>query len=643
MPNTAFQPGERIKWPYPILYDKVNRIQTDVVVIGAGPAGACAGIAAARKGLRVAVCDKAPIKRSGNAGAGIDHWNDIAGAPGSSMTPEEKYASNEGDGMCRGFFGRSGPTLTHRDYIATKGTWDALLELEKLGLPIRDVDGDFDGSATKDEPTNLLKSYNYTHMNSVKLRGGNYIKPILYKGLKQAGAELYERVMMTALLTDGGKQGASVTGAMGFSMETGEFYVFHAKSVIISTGYACSMWTMNMEITGNSYRWDPNDIGEGIAMAYLAGARVNGFADNGATRGSHPFAWPRFGVGSNGNTWFPCTIVDNNGKPVPWLYRDGTEAETVEERISFEGQHGPNIPRNIMERVKNGEFELPFWADLSSMPERERRSIWGMMVGNEGKTRYTLYDLYTRCGFNPEKHMLWCPIDPVTGIGNMHGDPNSVRQWRTERGGQGELVVDWDLMTSIPGLYAAGATSGLEGCSYACSSGFYAGERAAEYSVRTASGSIDETKVEAERRRVYAPVSRVGDEQAYISWKELWAGTARVMQQCCGEYLSHPTLNFGLDWLESIKNTEGQMTYARNPHELARVMECETRFTVSELFMRACLAKLDNDPGDGFLFNRLQDGEFVSELADKLFYLKEPNLPTYLENYQAHTAAGKEA
>ena len=355
--------------------------------------------------------------------------------------------------------------MTHRDYIASRGTWDALLELERLGLPIRDLDGDFDGADTKDAETGLLKSYNYAKMNSIKLRGGNFVKPVLCDGLKKAGAELFERVMMTCLTTEGGRQSARVTGAMDFSMETGEFYVFSAKSVIISTGYVCSMWIYSMEITGNSYRWDPNDIGEGLAMAYLAGAEVYGFSDNGATRGSHPFAWPRFGVGDSANTWTPCTIVDNRGRAVPWMYRDGAVAETAEERVMPVRENGeqPRMPMKLMELVESGEYELPFWADLSSMPERERRSIWGMMVSNEGKTRYTLYDYYTRWGFNPEKHLLWCPIDPVNGKGNMHGDPNSVRQWRSERGGQGELAVDWDLMTSIPGLYAAGASSGLEG------------------------------------------------------------------------------------------------------------------------------------------------------------------------------------
>jgi hypothetical protein len=29
-------------------------------------------------------------------------------------------------------------------------------------------------------------------------------------------------------------------------------------------------------------------------------------------------------------------------------------------------------------------FELPFYADLPSMPEQERRAIWRLMVGEEG-------------------------------------------------------------------------------------------------------------------------------------------------------------------------------------------------------------------------------------------------------------------
>ena len=39
-----------IRWPYPVDYDKIHRIETDVLIIGGGFAGCAAGIAAARRG-----------------------------------------------------------------------------------------------------------------------------------------------------------------------------------------------------------------------------------------------------------------------------------------------------------------------------------------------------------------------------------------------------------------------------------------------------------------------------------------------------------------------------------------------------------------------------------------------------------------
>jgi hypothetical protein len=30
-------------------------------------------------------------------------------------------------------------------------------------------------------------------------------------------------------------------------------------------------------------------------------------------------------------------------------------------------------------------YKLPFYSDLSQMPELERKAIWGLMVGQEGK------------------------------------------------------------------------------------------------------------------------------------------------------------------------------------------------------------------------------------------------------------------
>jgi succinate dehydrogenase/fumarate reductase flavoprotein subunit len=508
----------------------------------------------------------------------------------------------------------------------------------------------------------MLKAYDYREMVAVKLRGGQNIKPVLYQGALAEGCQMYERVMVTRLLTEGGKQGTRVVGATGFSLTTGEFYVFHCKSVILSTGYACSMWIMNMEITGNSYRWDPNEIGEGLAMAWLAGAEVSDMHNAGSTKGNNPFAWPRFGIGNPSNTWYPCTILDNNGKKIPWVDAKGNPIDEVAQRnIPADGQRymgsaksdnyagiqTANLIKDLGARIVAGEYELPLWADLSGMPEEERRSIWGVMIGNEGKSRYTLYDLYTRSGFDPDQDMLMAPIevpDHYMKFGAwFHGEPDIVKPWRTENGGQGEIACDWDLMTNIPGLFVAGASGGLEGCSFAVSSGLYAGERAVAYSADTSLGEIDEAQLNAEHERVYAPTKRVDDPTAIISWKELWAGTARVMQQCCGEYKTVEILKYGLKWLDSIHRSEGTHTYARNPHELARVLECDTRFVVSSIFLHCCIARKEADQEKlktGYLFNRLHEGQVENIYKEHHYWLKAPYADNYLQNYQIRKGTG---
>ena len=653
MTNQAGFAEKGFRWPYKVDYDKVNHVFVDVLVVGGGLAGASAGIAAARKGARVAVADKAPIKRSGCGGAGMDHWNTLLSNPASPVTPEENAVMGN-------TAGRQG----HRDYIAVKGTWSALLELQKLGMPLVDDEDEFEGAATKDEATGLLKAYDYRDFVACKLRGGQYIKPLLYQGLKEAGAELYERVMITNLLTEGGKQATRVAGATGFSMESGEFYVFHTPSVILSCGYACTIWTYNMEITGNSWRWDPNDIGEGLAMAWNAGAAVVGMHKNGHTKVQHPFAWPRFGVGNPSNTWFPCTIVDNKGKEIPWEDKNGKLLSGVEARNlptedqpycgtpisdNWKGCKLPNLIHDLPDRIRSGEYELPLWADLPSMPEKERRSIWGMMIGNEGKTRYTIFDLYTRSGFNPDKDMLMAPIQSPEGYlsgGWFQGEPNYVKAWRSESFGmQGEPAVDWKLMSTLPGLFCAGAASGLEGSSFACSSGFYAGQRAAEFAKESSPVQIDEEQLSAERQRVYAPVKRNGQPGVDISWKELWSGETRVMQQCCADFMTDSILAQGLLWMDNIRNDEGQRTYARNPHELARVLEVETRMTVGEMFLQACRRKLETDkmdlPKGTYVFNRLVGDQVISEFREPQYWLKAPYADTYLENYKL--ATGEEA
>jgi succinate dehydrogenase/fumarate reductase flavoprotein subunit len=638
------------EWPFPVKYDTENRIETDVLVIGAGVAGSMAGLMAARRGVKVAVVDKAPIGISGSGGAGLDHYLGCHSNPDCAVTPEE-YMVLPPQGS---FDGRSGD---HRSYIQMKGSWDNLLELERLGLKFRDEDGEFAGAPFRDSETKIMYAYDYKTKDTIRLRGGAHIKKHMRDGLaKEKNVTLFERVMITQLLTEDGKQGARVVGATGLNEETGEFYVFSAKSVIMNTAgvsmQGTGTWTFNSEMFGNGYRSDPRNTGDGIAMAWKAGVEFLSEEQFGQKVYTGPFGWPWYGIGNSDNTWHPCTLVDNKGKEIPWTDVYGNPISAMKDRtLPAEGQpymgHTRPSPYIDPERVKSGEYELPLWADLSALPEDERRAIWGLMVGNEGKTRISIYDYFNKAGFNPDKDMLQCPVMNPEVYGNrrkdwFQGEPNNNKFWKADtlRG----IATDWNQMSNVEGLFASGAEAGTGGAG-AGSSGAYAGNRAAEFAMKAEQGRISEAQIAAEKERVYAPVGRMNDPEACVGWKELWMGMARVMQQDCGDFRTPVLCQHGLMWLDSIKKHEMRMTYARNPHELARVLECESRITVAEVYLYLCLANFkaaeEGAGQDKCMFGKLVDGELITTYKEDKWWLKPPYAATYLENYEKCRALEK--
>jgi succinate dehydrogenase/fumarate reductase flavoprotein subunit len=275
------------------------------------------------------------------------------------------------------------------------------------------------------------------------------------------------------------------------------------------------------------------------------------------------------------------------------------------------------------------------------------------MVGNEGKTREAIYKLYNEAGFNPDKDMLQANVMPPDGYRVADwfqswgmGSP----QWlETAFIGMAGLVVDWDLKTNLEGLYAAGnQVAGFSGHPGAAATGRYAGRKAAAYTKTASEPDIDRKQVEEEKARIYAPVKRNDG----MGWKELQAGLCRIMQDYCGPYRNEETLKMGLRWLDSIKENEASTAYARNPHELMRILECLVRITVGETMMHASLARKVSSRELGF--NRLDCPERDTAEWDKFvtiklenrdvkvgelplnYYLLPPNAPTYEENYKKH-------
>ncbi len=630
------------EWPYPVNYGKENEISTDVLVIGGGVAGCHAAINAAKRGVKVAIVEKGATVRSGSSGAGVDHWGDAFTNPCSKIDPDQLANRPRKEGVVPLY--RNGIVR----YITMRESWDALLDVEEMGLEFRDVEDEFAGAPFRDDKTRIMFAYDYEGKTNIRVRSGAKIKPVLHKELKRLGVKIYDRIMGTALLTEGGKQGGRIIGTMGVNIRTGEFYIFKAKATVLTTAQFSGIWVFSTEHIGfASHLDDPNCVGEGSAMAWKAGAELTLMErSRGPVAGG--FNWPRFGTGSPTNTWYPCTIVDANGKEVPWVDRKGNVLKTLEERTSNwqSAQPTPELP----ELIRRGEYVLPLFADLPSMPEHERRAIFGLMVGNEGKTRIPIYDIYTRGGFDPDKDMLQTPLISREAGGEGLGPP----MWRTGAAGGGwsggGLVVDWDLRTNLEGLYAAGNQVGAcsGGHPGAAATGRYAGRKAAAYA-RTVDDTVpDRQQIDEEKARVYEAVGRDGD----IGWKELHAGISRVMQIYCGEYKSDKMLRTGLWWLNSIRESEAARTYVRNPHELERYLECLTRLTVSEIIIHASLARkassrpldfkrIDHpvpDPPEWnkFLTVSLENGDLkIGELPDN-FWVLPPYAPTHRENYEKH-------
>jgi succinate dehydrogenase/fumarate reductase flavoprotein subunit len=131
-------------WPYPTNYGKENEISADVLILGGGIAGCHAAVHAARRGAKVVIVDKGPVIRSGSGGAGVDHWHAACTNPCSKITPEEfmEIVKVFGDYSYAEF----GNGITC--YIQAQESYDALLDVEKMGIKVRDVDDEFVGAAS---------------------------------------------------------------------------------------------------------------------------------------------------------------------------------------------------------------------------------------------------------------------------------------------------------------------------------------------------------------------------------------------------------------------------------------------------------------------------------------------------------------
>ena len=225
---------------------KVEKISTDVLIVGGGTAGCYAALTLGEQsGLSVLIAEKANVERSGCLAAGVNAINAYI-QEGSSPQEYVDYAKKDAEGIVR------------EDLLLSAAErFNACTEkMEKLGLVIlKDENGKYVARGRR----------------NIKINGEN-LKPLLASAVNKAkGVKVLNHVNITDLVTEKGR----VAGAVGFSVNERTAYEIRARAVLIATGGAAGIYRPNNPGFSRHKMWyPPFNTGAGYAMGLKAGAEM---------------------------------------------------------------------------------------------------------------------------------------------------------------------------------------------------------------------------------------------------------------------------------------------------------------------------------------------------------------------------------
>jgi len=308
--------------------------------------------------------------------------------------------------------------------------------------------------------------------------------------------------------------------------------------------------------------------GDGTVMAWRAGAELTTMEAAGVLRIATGLKHKWY-TGAGDASYENVPLVDANGKRVPYPIQGWEDWGAM--------MPVPDVEQSVRDGILKGEYALPFYGDFPAMPEVERNATWKLMLGEESTTKIII-DTFNKAGYDQSRDLL-------QSYKFIEG--SNLPQWR-EAGYGGGVLVDWNLKTTLDGLYAAGMQMfSPEDHSYAAATGRYAGRKAAAYTREVGESKISREQVALEKARVYAPVKR----SSGMEWKELHAGIARAMQYYVSEFKTESLLNMGLDTLRKIEEESVPQLFALDPHKLMRSLEDLSLLTYAQIIIHASLAR----------------------------------------------------
>ena len=539
-------------------------VDTDMLVIGGGIAGAPAAVKAAESGLNVTLVDKSKVDRSGSAAQGIDHY---AGAFPKGMSPQDwvDACMKIGNGGWRGLYynavGYIDMTLLYR--LAANGMW-AIEELDRMGITMRWDDGEI-------RPIRSVRKIPF-----IRVHWQN-VKPELAGALKKAGVNVLNRVMIVDLLKD---SAGRVTGATAINTRTGDFIVIRAKITVLATAACSRVYNPETPIPGKykfRYHWCPASVsGDGWGMGFRAGAEMANMEQAG--RGFRP----------RDDSCFPIGNQNNEGSRGKYFTADGEEFAI------------PKPP--LLEELERTGRD-PFYVSIQHLSDDFHKRVEVDYVDERMISMKIAQDR----GFDPRTH--WFEM--------IDNRPN---QLHTEPGIQTNAYFE----TNLPGLYAIGdCVSGQHDVANAATAGCLMGEAASDCVKGVPDPAVDEAQVEMLKEATMRPLNTSDGEEPM----ELELTIRHICNRYIGTATGEGRLKEAIRRLDSIKREFLNKMVAQNPHYLMRALEVRNLFDVAEMHAKATLERRETrdaqvrldcpepDPKlEGMILHqKLMDGEIVHE------------------------------
>ena len=244
-----------------------QQIPADVLVIGGGPAGTWAAIAAAAQGARVVLADKGFCGTSGaTAPAGTGLWHVDPDGDARAHAKASRYA-----------LGGELAEPAWMDRVLAQ-TWDNVARLQEWGYPF---------------PTDAAG-----RLRCNSLQGPEYMR-LMRRQAKAAGVRILDHSPALELLRDA--QG-TVAGAYGLRRTQGDAWAVQAGAVVLATG-GCAFLSKALGC----------DLltGDGALMAAEAGARLSGMEFSNAYG-----LGPAFSSVTKSLFYNWATFYDEGGQPI---------------------------------------------------------------------------------------------------------------------------------------------------------------------------------------------------------------------------------------------------------------------------------------------------------------------------------------